>query len=76
MWKTTGVKIPKGVLYRARLDFTYHPVNIIESELQPAMHTKHSFIVVNSKKKNVAFMQRECHCRILKGIEIKDSGLE
>lgn len=74
--KTTGVKIPKDVLSRARVDFTYHAVNITESELPPAVHTEHPFIVVNSKKKNVAFMQRECHCGILKGTEIKDSGLE
>lgn len=38
------------------------------------MHVKYSFIVVNYK--NIAFMQRECHCRILKGTEIKGSGLE
>jgi hypothetical protein len=28
------------------------------------------------KKKSIAFMQRECYCRILKGTGIKDSGLE
>ena len=55
VWKTTGVMIPKDGLYRARPDLTFHPANIIESELQPAMHTKHSFIVVNSKKKKCCF---------------------
>lgn len=38
------------------------------------MHAKCVVIVVNYK--NIAFMQRECHYRILKGIEIKGSGLE
>lgn len=60
-------------------DFILHRVlysNFLKFKLEtwPAMHAKCSFIVVNYK--NIAFMQWECHCRILNGIEIKDSGLE
>lgn len=81
VWKTNRCKdfkqctmyfcLRHGLVLHAVL---YGDLKTIKWEPWLAMRAKCSFIVVDCR--SIAFMQRECHCRILKGIDIKGSGLE